>query len=133
MLPIVCRRLYLGDLESRSHISTIALGKALAAAKRQLVYGGGSKGIMGIVSGAVLSAGGDVVGVIPRALLDTKEENERVAGDNSAPLLIELKDGRERVCVVRLRGTLTESVLRWNVYGRSRTVVAFSDIDPRSS
>ena len=73
---------------------------------------------MGIVSGAALSAGGDVVGVTLRAMLDTKEENERVAGDNSAPLLVELKDGRERVCVVRLRGTLTESVLRWNVYGQ---------------
>lgn len=74
-----------------------SLGKALAAAKRQLVYGGSYKGIMGIVSGAVLSAGGDVVGVVPRALLKTREENEQEAGDNSAPLLVELKDGRERM------------------------------------
>lgn len=73
-----------------------SLGKALAAAKRQLVYGGTSRGIMGIVSGAVLGAGGDVVGVIPRAMLETKVENGG-AGDNSAPLLVELKDTRERM------------------------------------
>jgi len=66
---------------------------------------------MGIVSGAVLGAGGDVVGVIPRAMLETKVENGG-AGDNSAPLLVELKDTRERVGGVRLCGTLTESVLR---------------------
>jgi hypothetical protein len=33
------------------------------------VYGGGFKGIMGVVSGAVLTGGGKVVGIIPRAML----------------------------------------------------------------
>lgn len=37
-----------------------------------LVYGGASRGIMGIVADAVLAAGGEVVGVMPRAL-DNKE------------------------------------------------------------
>ena len=33
-----------------------------------LVYGGGSVGLMGAVASAVLEAGGEVDGVIPRAL-----------------------------------------------------------------
>lgn len=39
-------------------------------AERQytLVYGGGSSGIMGVVSNAVLENGGDVIGVIPFAM-----------------------------------------------------------------
>ena len=36
----------------------------------QLVYGGGKAGLMGIVANAVLEAGGRVVGVIPRKLMD---------------------------------------------------------------
>lgn len=75
-----------------------SLGKALAAAKRQLVYGGGSWGIMGIVSGTALDAGGDVVGVIPRAILAAGGEGERVSGDGSVPLFVKsTENGRERV------------------------------------
>jgi uncharacterized protein (TIGR00730 family) len=36
----------------------------------QLVYGGGTTGLMGIVSQATLDAGGSVVGIIPQALAD---------------------------------------------------------------
>ena len=36
----------------------------------QLVYGGGRNGLMGIVANATLEAGGRVVGVIPRALVE---------------------------------------------------------------
>jgi uncharacterized protein (TIGR00730 family) len=36
----------------------------------QLVYGGGRNGLMGIVANATLTAGGRVVGVIPRALVE---------------------------------------------------------------
>ena len=36
----------------------------------QLVYGGGKVGLMGIVANAVLEAGGRVVGVIPRKLME---------------------------------------------------------------
>lgn len=88
-------------IESYPHVGlTIALGKALVAAKRPLVYGGGSNGIMGIVSGAVLSEGGDAVGVIPHAML-AKGEGER--GESSPSVFIKLKEeGRERMEWVRL-------------------------------
>jgi uncharacterized protein (TIGR00730 family) len=49
-----------------------ALGAALAGRGIGLVYGGGSVGLMGVVADAVLAAGGEVIGVIPRALA-TKE------------------------------------------------------------
>lgn len=45
-----------------------AMGRALAARGLGLVYGGGSVGLMGAVADAALAAGGEVVGVIPRAL-----------------------------------------------------------------
>ena len=46
------------------------LGTALAGRDIGLVYGGGEVGLMGTVADAVLAAGGEVVGVIPRALVD---------------------------------------------------------------
>jgi uncharacterized protein (TIGR00730 family) len=46
------------------------LGAALAGAGLTLVYGGGKLGLMGIVADAVLAAGGRVVGVIPRMLIE---------------------------------------------------------------
>jgi uncharacterized protein (TIGR00730 family) len=45
-----------------------ALGATLAARGIGLVYGGGSVGLMGVLADATLEAGGEVVGVIPRAL-----------------------------------------------------------------
>ncbi len=45
-----------------------ALGQAIAERGMTLVYGGASVGLMGLVAGAALSAGGSVVGVIPEAL-----------------------------------------------------------------
>jgi uncharacterized protein (TIGR00730 family) len=36
----------------------------------QLVYGGGNNGLMGVLASATLAAGGRVVGVIPRALVE---------------------------------------------------------------
>lgn len=47
-----------------------ATGRALAHAGIRLVYGGGRVGLMGILAEAVLSAGGEVTGVIPRTLFE---------------------------------------------------------------
>ena len=44
------------------------LGKLLARRAVGLVYGGGRVGLMGILADAVLSHGGEVIGVIPKAL-----------------------------------------------------------------
>lgn len=47
-----------------------ALGRAIAARDLDLVYGGASIGLMGIVADAVLEGGRAVQGVIPHALFD---------------------------------------------------------------
>ncbi len=47
-----------------------ALGALLAARGITLIYGGASVGVMRAVADAALEAGGKVIGVIPRALVD---------------------------------------------------------------
>jgi uncharacterized protein (TIGR00730 family) len=47
-----------------------ALGGALAAQHLGLVYGGGNIGLMGVLADAVLARDGEVIGVIPQALVD---------------------------------------------------------------
>jgi len=50
--------------------SQAAVNLALALSERgiRLVYGGGATGVMGTVADAMLAAGGEVIGVIPKAL-----------------------------------------------------------------
>jgi uncharacterized protein (TIGR00730 family) len=45
-------------------------GEVLAARGLGLVYGGGHIGLMGVVADAVLQAGGSVIGVIPRSMVE---------------------------------------------------------------
>ncbi len=45
-----------------------SLASSLVENSCDLVYGGGSVGLMGIVADAVMAAGGEVIGVIPRHL-----------------------------------------------------------------
>ncbi len=47
-----------------------ALGAEVARRGLRLVYGGGKVGLMGAVADAALAAGGEVVGVMPKALLE---------------------------------------------------------------
>jgi uncharacterized protein (TIGR00730 family) len=46
------------------------LGALLASRGMGLVYGGGNVGLMGVVADAALRGGGEVIGVIPTALMD---------------------------------------------------------------
>jgi uncharacterized protein (TIGR00730 family) len=50
--------------------AAVTIGQWIAAHDGQLVYGGGSGGLMGIVADATLAAGGRVIGIIPKALVD---------------------------------------------------------------
>ncbi|KAI0694162.1 hypothetical protein C8T65DRAFT_585234 [Cerioporus squamosus] len=75
-----------------------SLGKAMAEAGRLLVYGGGSRGIMGAVSGAALEAGGDVTGVVPYAMVAAGGEVDQTKGVH-APHIVLKEKGREKVVV----------------------------------
>lgn len=50
--------------------AAVTLGGLLAARGIGLVYGGGNVGLMGVIADATRAAGGEVIGVIPRALAD---------------------------------------------------------------
>lgn len=53
------------------------LGAALARRQTGLVYGGAGIGVMGALAEAVLASGGEVIGVMPRGLLDREAVNLR--------------------------------------------------------
>lgn len=46
------------------------VGQTLAKRQQTLIYGGGRSGLMGIVADSALAAGGEVIGVIPRPLVN---------------------------------------------------------------
>ena len=48
--------------------AAVSLGQALAKDGVKLVYGGGRVGLMGTLADAVIAAGGEVIGVIPKFL-----------------------------------------------------------------
>lgn len=52
--------------------AAVTLGQTLAENGVRLVYGGGAVGLMGIVADAAMSAGGEVIGVIPQSLKDAE-------------------------------------------------------------
>jgi len=58
------------------------LGRTMAEHGIDLVYGGGTKGLMGAVAEAVLSNGGKVIGIIPEFLMD-KEASRQDLGQLS--------------------------------------------------
>jgi len=100
------------------------LGRALVRQGIGLVYGGGNVGIMGVIANAVLEAGGEVIGVIPKALA-TKElahngvTDLRVVGSmhDRKALMAELSDGF--IALPGGLGTLEEffEVLTWAQLG----------------
>jgi len=64
---------YCGSSEGTNPVHREAaenLGALLASRGTGLVYGGGNVGLMGIIADAALRAGGEVIGVIPTALMD---------------------------------------------------------------
>lgn len=55
--------------QSAYHRAAADLGRTIAGRGWRLVYGGGNVGLMGVLADAALEAGGEVIGVIPEALL----------------------------------------------------------------
>ncbi len=56
----------------------VKLGKILAANQVKLVYGGGSAGLMGTIADNVMHNGGNVVGIIPKLLLEWEVEHRGI-------------------------------------------------------
>ncbi len=95
-----------------------ALGRMLARRGIGLVYGGASVGLMGAAADAALAAGGEAIGVIPRALMDRELGHPgltelRVVGSMHArkAMMAELSDGF--VALPGGAGTLEEIFEIW--------------------
>lgn len=58
--------------------ATVAFGQALARRGIELVYGGGSVGLMGVLSATVMSHGGRVTGVYPEGVFSKAVSDETV-------------------------------------------------------
>lgn len=76
------------------------LGQLLAAEGIGLVYGAGNVGLMGVVADAVLAAGGEVVGAIPKAL----EELEVAHRDLTELLVVDSMHERKQIMADRADG-----------------------------
>ena len=115
------------------------LGKSIAENHLRLVYGGGTKGIMGAVASGVLSHGGRVTGIIPEFLMDM-EATRHSLGQLSE--LIVTPDMHERKHKMFERsdafvtlpggiGTLEEivEVMTWAQLGRHRKPIVLVNIN----
>jgi cytokinin riboside 5'-monophosphate phosphoribohydrolase len=76
----------------------VELGEKLARRHWRLVYGGGRVGLMGALSRSVLEHGGEVTGVIPRALLDLG------VGETAVSELVVTDGLRDRKAIMDERG-----------------------------
>ncbi|WAP68614.1 LOG family protein [Jiella pelagia] len=133
---------YCGSSPGRSPSYSAAarqLGRSIGAAGLELVYGGGTRGVMGAVSDAVLAAGGKVTGIIPQFLIDmeaTERELKRLDE------LIVTADMHERKHTMFQRsdafvampggiGTLEElvEIMTWGQLGQHEKPVVIANVD----
>jgi uncharacterized protein (TIGR00730 family) len=100
------------------------LGAALVRQEIALVYGGGNIGLMGVIADHVMQAGGQVIGVIPRQLLEKELAHHgitdlRVVGSmhERKALMAELAEGF--IALPGGYGTIEEfsEVLTWSQLG----------------
>lgn len=56
--------------ENAHAVAAAALGREIVDRGMRLVYGAGKVGLMGVIADAALEAGGEVIGVIPEALME---------------------------------------------------------------
>jgi uncharacterized protein (TIGR00730 family) len=112
------------------------LGTEIANARHRLVYGGGHVGLMGAVADGVLSAGGEVTGVITEQL-----KSLEVAHSTLSLLEVEATMHTRKARMAELAdgvivlpggfGTLDETfeILTWNQLGIVSLPVVFLDVD----
>jgi uncharacterized protein (TIGR00730 family) len=112
------------------------LGGLLAAERIGLVYGGASVGLMGVLADAALAGGGEVIGVIPQALVDREighpgVDDLRVVGSmhDRKALMAELADGF--VALPGGLGTLEElfEIYTWAQLGMHSKPCGLLDIE----
>jgi uncharacterized protein (TIGR00730 family) len=116
--------------------ATAELARLLVAEGIGVVYGGGGVGLMGVLADAVLAGGGEIIGVIPRALVDREiahrdVEDMRIVGSmhERKALMAELSDAF--VAAPGGIGTLEElfEVYTWAQLGLHRKPCALLNVE----
>ncbi len=115
------------------------LGKSIAENGLRLIYGGGTKGIMGAVASGVLSHGGQVTGIIPEFLVDMEATRHSLGQLDEliiTPDMHTRKHGMfERadafVALPGGIGTLEEivEIMTWGQLGRHEKPMVFANIN----
>ncbi len=115
-----------------------ALGKSIAAHGLRLVYGGGTKGIMGAVAAGVLSNGGEVTGIIPEFLVDMEATRHSLGQLNELIVTADMHERKHKMfersdAFVTLPGgigTLEEivEIMTWGQLGRHEKPMVFANI-----
>ena len=119
--------------------SANVLGRELAAAGIGLVYGGGSRGIMGAVSDGVRGGGGHITGIIPDFLLQMEGEGEISATSPEILVVGSMHERKQKMfelsdAFIALPGgigTLEEiiEIMTWAQLGRHSKPISFLNID----
>jgi uncharacterized protein (TIGR00730 family) len=115
------------------------LGRTIAEAGLRLVYGGGTKGIMGAVADGAMRAGGPVTGIIPRFLI-TKEATENALQRLDELLVTDNMHQRKHkmfeksdafVALPGGIGTVEEivEIMTWAQLGHHRKPIVFANVD----
>ena len=116
--------------------ATRALARAIAGRGLKLVYGGGSIGLMGVLGGEALAAGGHVIGVTPRRLVEKELVRNNLSEfhvvetlQERKSLMAELSDGF--IALPGGFGTLDElfEMLTWTQLGYHRKPCALLDVE----
>lgn len=118
--------------------SGTALGAALAASGLRLVYGGGTRGIMGAVSKASIDAGGKVTGIIPEFLLSKEAKDGTQTGLDELHVVKTMHERKHMMfessnAFVALPGgigTVEEiiEIMTWGQLGRHEKPMIFANI-----
>ncbi|MCA0032011.1 TIGR00730 family Rossman fold protein [Mesorhizobium sp. B263B2A] len=114
------------------------LGRSLARSGLRLVYGGGTKGIMGAVAEGALKAGGKVTGIIPRFLINREATetaldrlDELVITDNMHERKHKMFEKSDAfVALPGGIGTVEEivEVMTWAQLGHHRKPIVFGNV-----
>jgi uncharacterized protein (TIGR00730 family) len=133
---------YCGSSPGREDIYRKAghlLGRSIARSGLRLIYGGGTKGIMGAVAEGALKAGGKVSGIIPRFLIN-KEATETALDRLDELVITENMHERKHIMFEKSDafvalpggiGTVEEivEIMTWAQLGHHRKPIVFGNVN----
>lgn len=131
---VFCGANFNGDPALKQAVELLA--KVMVSKQTTLVYGGGNVGVMGLLADAMLSRGGEVIGVIPQFLIDKEVGHKGITKLHIVENMHQRKQLMNDLCdgIIMLPGgigTLEEffEVLTWLQLGLHNHPVGILNID----